>query len=140
MEPSATSVSMFGARCHRLLKSADKELLVDHHDDTCKKQLYQPHGYMIIRQTHAGSGQPHIICPMEKYISTSKKPTDAISRLFQHRCFVIFQRFLRCRKQKPAAPAAPFKDAPYPASCTAVIISPEVASSFHTHGIGQQAD
>ena len=27
-----------------------------------------------------GSGQPHIMWPMEKYISTSRKPTDQISR------------------------------------------------------------
>ena len=28
----------------------------------------------------AGRGQPHIICPIEKYISTSRKPREAISR------------------------------------------------------------
>ena len=27
-----------------------------------------------------GSGQPHIMWPMEKYISTSRKPSEAISR------------------------------------------------------------
>ena len=27
-----------------------------------------------------GSGQPHIMCPIEKYISTARKPSDAISR------------------------------------------------------------
>ena len=29
-----------------------------------------------------GSGQPHIMWPMERYISTSRKPTDAIRRRF----------------------------------------------------------
>ena len=27
-----------------------------------------------------GRGQPHTMCPMEKYISTSRKPSEAISR------------------------------------------------------------
>ena len=29
-----------------------------------------------------GRGQPHIMCPMEKYISTSRKTMDAASRRF----------------------------------------------------------
>ena len=29
-----------------------------------------------------GSGQPHIMCPMEKYISTAKKSREAMSRFF----------------------------------------------------------
>ena len=28
----------------------------------------------------AGSGQPHIMCPIETYISAIKKPSDAIRR------------------------------------------------------------
>ena len=29
-----------------------------------------------------GSGQPHIICPIEKYMRTIRNPSDAISRFF----------------------------------------------------------
>ena len=32
---------------------------------------------------NAGSGQFHIICPMEKYIRTSKKPTEYNKRFFK---------------------------------------------------------
>ncbi len=63
------------------LKSADKELLVDDHDDARQQQLHQSHGD-VVAVKNAGSGQPHIIWPMEKYISTSRKPRDAISRRF----------------------------------------------------------
>ena len=31
---------------------------------------------------NAGNGQPHMECPMEIYISASRKPSEANSRLF----------------------------------------------------------
>ncbi len=74
-EPRATRVSMLGAPWTGL-KAADKELLVDDHDDDvssiCKYPL--PHGC----PSKAGSGQPHIMCPMEVH-QHHQKISEAIS-------------------------------------------------------------
>ena len=73
---------MFGARCHRLLKPLMKEFLIDYHHDGREQQLRQPHGDVIVRRRNAGSGQPHIMWPIEKYISTTRKPSDQKSLRF----------------------------------------------------------
>ena len=58
---------------------------------------------------NAGAGQPHIICPMEKYISTSKKPRDQRSRCFK----TGVSRSERASSDAGAASAAAsFKEAP----------------------------
>ncbi len=40
-----------------------------------------------------GSGQPHIICPMEKYISTMRKPVGGDQSAFENRCLVVLECF-----------------------------------------------
>lgn len=76
-----------------------------------------------------GTGHPHIICPMEKYIRTIRNPTDAIRRLFStgvSLSFSISSPAKACAGCTFAAPS-PFFDAPYPASLTALMISCSVA-------------
>ena len=76
-----------------------------------------------------GTGQPHIICPIEKYIRTIRNPTDAIRRLFStgvSLSFSISSPAQACAGCAFTAPS-PFFDAPYPASLTALMISCSVA-------------
>ena len=76
-----------------------------------------------------GTGHPHIICPMEKYIRTIRNPSDAIRRLFNTGVSLSFNI------SSPAdaacdcvfAAPSPFFDAPYPASVTAFMISCSLA-------------
>ena len=75
---------------------------------------------------NAGSGHPHIICPMEKYISTARKPTEVTSLFFKRgvsRSFNISSCGIA--SAAPAVPAPPrfFSAAPYPAFSTARMIS-----------------
>ena len=63
---------------------------------------------------------------MEKYISTSRKPTDAISLRFS--AGVSWSSSASSAAEADiCSPDTPFKDAPYPASCTALMISPAPA-------------
>ena len=77
-----------------------------------------------------GRGSPSIWCPIVKYISTSRKPTDISRRLFS---FGVSLSFSASSSAASLAEAlifsceAPFTDAPYPASCTARIISADDA-------------
>ena len=73
-----------------------------------------------------GAGQPHIPCPMEKYISTSRIGTENKSRLFS---FGVSWSFNASASAQEGASAdevllpAPFSEAPYPAASTARMIS-----------------
>ena len=111
--PSATSVSMLGARCHRLLKPLMKNFWLMTMTATVSKSSSSPMATWL-RAKKAGTGQPHIMCPMEKYMSTSKNPSDAISRRLR-------TGVSRSSSGSGAACAAPLRDAPYPACCTAAI-------------------
>ena len=59
--------------------------------DARQQQLDQPHGHVVARRTSGGSGQPHIMWPMEKYISTSRKPSDADQPPLELGRFVVGQ-------------------------------------------------
>ena len=76
-----------------------------------------------------GTGQPHIICPMEKYIRTIRNPTDAIRRFFSTGVSLSFSMSSPAKACVGCAFAAPspFFDAPYPASLTALMISCSLA-------------
>ena len=67
---------------------------------------------------HAGSGHPHIICPMEKYIRTSKNPSEAISRRLS---FGVSRSASASASAATRLCSAPFCEAPYPAASTAAI-------------------
>ena len=74
----------------------------------------------------AGSGQPHIICPIEKYISTIKNTIDVIRRF--RRTGVSWSRSASSASAyvPPACAfdfSLPLTEAPYPVSSTAAIIS-----------------
>ena len=81
MEPMATSVSIFGDLCHSALNPLIKNCwlitMIIAASIICTSPI--PTWLSV---NHAGSGQPHIICPMEKYMSTIKNTTDAIRRFF----------------------------------------------------------
>ena len=80
----------------------------------------------------AGSGQSHIICPMEKYIRTIKNTSDDSSLFFKTGVSLSFNSSSSPIGPPPvdilpfwAFPVAllPFLEAPYPASVTAFTIS-----------------
>ena len=65
---------------------------------------------------------------MEKYISTSRKPTDQMSRRFKTGVSRSFRASSASAAPGPLrSTAAPFSDAPYPAPSTAAMISRGVA-------------
>ena len=81
IEPIATSVSMLGERCTSPLKPLMKNFWLITITMPASSSCTSPMA-MWLPSNQRGSGQPHIMCPMEKYISTSKKPSEAISRRF----------------------------------------------------------
>jgi len=72
----------------------------------------------------AGAGQFHIICPIEKYIKGSKKQREAIRRFRKIGVSLSFKNSSSEEKEASFSVwfAAPFGEAPYPASSTAAII------------------
>ena len=56
-----------------------------------------------------GSGQPHMLCPMEKYISTSRKPSEAASL---RSSFGVSRSLSSSASGAAARPAAPLGLAP----------------------------
>ena len=79
----ATRVSILGARCQRLLKPLMKNFwlmtMTMAERTSCKSP--SPTGFWWWL-SQAGAGQPHMAWPMEKYISTSRNPREAMSRRF----------------------------------------------------------
>ena len=71
---------------------------------------------------HAGSGQPHIICPIEKYIRTTKNPIDAINLLFNTGVSLSASASSSAEWFTDALVDAPLSDAPYPAASTAAMM------------------
>ena len=78
---------------------------------------------------NSGTGHPHIICPMEKYIRTIRNPSDAIRRFFNAGVVLSFNISSPADADDDCVFAAPspFFDAPYPASVTALMISCSLA-------------
>ena len=80
-EPSATSVSIFGAPCMSPLSPLMKNLLLMSimmaASIICSKPIAT---WLPVNQP--GIGQPHIMCPIEKYMRTAKKPIELISLRF----------------------------------------------------------
>ena len=59
-----------------------------------------------------GSGQPHIMCPMEMYMRTAKKPTDAMRRFLSFGVSRSFRASSAAALGLVLFCAAPFLDAP----------------------------
>ena len=78
------------------LKSADKKFLVDHHDDSCKKQLYQSHGNVVAVKPFRQRPSPHHMSH-GKVHQHQQKSYGCDEAPFQNRGLMIFQRFFRCR-------------------------------------------
>ena len=72
---------MFGARCHRLLNPLIKNFWLMTMTATVSNSCKSPIATWLPSKKD-GSGQPHIMCPMETYISTIQKPKEAKSRFF----------------------------------------------------------
>ena len=64
-----------GGAVDQALEAADEELLVDDHDDARQQQLNKAHG-------DVGAVEPVGECPIEKYIRTMRKISEAMSRFF----------------------------------------------------------
>ena len=119
IDPIATSVSMFGDLCHRLLKPLIKNFWLITMTIPARSSCTRPIAIWL-SSNHAGSGHPHIICPMEKYINTSKNPTDAISLRFK--TGVSLSSSAVASAPDGFFSPAPFSEAPYPACSTAAMI------------------
>ena len=84
---------------------------------------------------NSGSGQPHIICPMEKYMRTTRNMSDAISLLRSFgvslstsaSCAAFSCSKLLFALSLSDSVAVPFGLAPYPACSTASTICASVA-------------
>src|SRR5699024_7121440 len=75
-----------------------------------------------------GTGQFHIMCPMEKYISGIRKHREAMSRRFIFGVSLSFRESSASAREMAfpwdeAESWCPFSEAPYPASSTAAMIS-----------------
>ena len=79
MEPMATSVSMFGEPWISPLKPLMKNFWLITITMPASSSWTRPMATWL-PSNQWGRGQPHIMWPMEKYISTSRKPSEAISR------------------------------------------------------------
>ena len=79
MEPRATSVSMLGAPWMRPLKPLMKNFWLMTMTMPASSSWTRPMATWL-PSNQWGRGQPHIMWPMEKYISTSRKPSEAMRR------------------------------------------------------------
>ena len=70
-----------------------------------------------------GSGHPHIMCPMETYIRTIKKPREAISRFFSTGVSLSFSASVSEDGRVFRSVFPYFSAASYPALRTAAMIS-----------------
>ena len=81
-DPSATSVSILGARCKSPRKPLMKNRWLMTMTAAVSSSWASPSAAGFAAKKD-GRGQPHIVCPMERYMSTSKNPRDAKSRRFR---------------------------------------------------------
>ena len=121
MDPSATRVSMLGALCQRLLNPLTKNLpfttMITADNSSCTKPIA-----IGLRASHPGSGQPHMVCPMDIYMSTTSKTADTTS------LFTSTGVSWSANSSFAAAfTSVPLGDAPYPAFSTASIIAASLA-------------
>ena len=72
---------------------------------------------------NGGNGQPHIICPMETYISTIQNPREVINRFFNTGVSLSFSASSSEDKRVTGSFFPFFREASYPASRTAAMIS-----------------
>ena len=79
VDPRATRVSMLGAPWNRLLKPLMKNFWLMTMTMPASSSWTRATA-MWLPSNQAGRAQPHIMCPIEKYISTSKKPREATRR------------------------------------------------------------
>ena len=80
-EPRATSVSMFGARWSRPRMPLVKNLWLMSMTIAASSSSSRPIAKWFPSKK-AGRGSPSMVCPMETYISTSRKPSELASRRF----------------------------------------------------------
>ena len=73
---------MFGAPWKRLLKPLTKNFWLITMTMPASSICTIPMATWLPSKK-AGSGQPNIMCPMEKYMSTRRKPSDAINLFFR---------------------------------------------------------
>ena len=78
-EPSATSVSMLGEPCRSPLKPLTKNFWLTTMTMAVSSSSVSAMA-MGLSARKAGSGQCHMTCPMEMYISSTRKPIDHKSR------------------------------------------------------------
>ena len=108
-EPRATSVSMLGAPCTRPLKPLVKNFWLMSMTITASSSSARPMPTWLPSRK-AGRGKPHMAWPMDRYISTSKKPSELTSRRFK--TGVSRSRRASSSAAGEAAFCAPFFDAP----------------------------
>ena len=108
-EPRATRVSMLGALCSSPRKPLMKNFWLMTMMMAASSSWARPMATWFPSKK-AGRGQPHIICPMERYIRTAKKPKDASRRRFKTGVSRSF------RTSSPAADCAASAGAPFTAA------------------------
>ena len=108
IDPSATRVSMLGARLRRAPKPLMKNFWLITMIIPANSSWAMPIATWFPSRK-AGSGQPNIICPMERYMSTIRKPRDANSRF---RSLGVSLSFSASKSEDGAVFVCPFRLAP----------------------------
>ena len=108
-EPSATSVSMFGAPCRSPRRPLVKNFLLISMTIAASSSSIRPSATGLPSRK-AGRGKPHIVWPIEIYISTSRNPSELRSRRF--RTGVSRSRSASSSATGEEAFAAPLRAAP----------------------------
>ena len=120
-DPSATSVSIFGALCSKLVKPLIKNFWLMTMTRIVRSIWYNPIATWLPARKD-GNGQFHIICPIDTYISGIRITTDEIRRFLN---FGVSWSFSPSSSNPGVTlfRSPPCKDAPYPAVITAWITS-----------------
>ena len=74
------------------LKAADKEFLVDDHDDSGKQKLYKPHGNVVVVEPCRERPAPHHVSHGEIH-EDNEKACRGDQPVFESRCLVVFECF-----------------------------------------------
>ena len=123
-DPSATSVSMFGARWRRERKPLVKNLwfmtMI-----TAERMSWTSPIATWLPSKNCGRGQSHIMCPIEKYMSGTRNTMEETSRFA--RTGVSMSLSASSSEAFPTFRPPDFTLALYPASVTALIIASSLA-------------
>ena len=121
------------------LEAADKEFLVDDHDDACKKKLYQSHGNVVVVKPGRERPSPHHVSHGEVH-QYQQKSYRCNKAAFQNGGLMILQGFFCLGHGDLLLIVGSFEGGSISClfySCDDIMGG---GGSFYSHGVGQKAD